>query len=204
MRPYLALAVLSTLAARVAAQAAPSVPRADSAYQWVQRERDLADSAIARGDASGVARLRRVLDWLGSPTGRDLAQGDPWFGSREANVYYDLAVAALRGSDTAAALTALEGILRSNGGAGYPSLLAQEPLFARLAGNPRFEDLRARFRMGTRLWRDSAFVSPYHEGLTDAEKVAGLSLFWSEARLNFPGALYRGPRVDIDSLYLAT
>ena len=201
-RPWsLILALFPTVAT---AQAGPPVLRADSAYEWVQRERAIADSLITRGDPAGVARLRAVTTWLATPIGRDLAQGDPWFGAREGNVWYDLAMAALRAGDTAQAFTALEQVLRAGASGNYASFMAQDSLFAPLRGTAHYRDLFDRFRAQNRLWRDSAFVSPYREGLSDAEKVAGLSLFWSEARLNFPGALYRGPRVDIDSLYLAT
>lgn len=199
--PLVALLVSAPPAA--IAQTPARETRADSAYGWVQRERAAADSLIERNDPSGIVRLRQVLAWLASPMARDLAQGDPWFGSREANVHYDLAVAALRARDTAQAFAALEQVLLSGASGAYAGFMAQDTLFDQVRGTAHYRDLHDRFRSQDRLWRDSAFATPYREGLTDAEKVAGLSLFWSEARLNFPGALYRGPRVDIDSLYLA-
>lgn len=51
-------------------------------------------------------------------------------------------------------------------------------------------------------WESSAFQTPYRENLTEDEKVAGLSKFWSEVRYNFVN-FDLIPDVNFDSLYFA-
>jgi carboxyl-terminal processing protease len=59
----------------------------------------------------------------------------------------------------------------------------------------------SKFGSGLALWNnDPAIATAYKPVLTDAEKVAGLSKLWSEARFNFP-VFSRVPGVDWDELY---
>jgi C-terminal processing protease CtpA/Prc len=52
------------------------------------------------------------------------------------------------------------------------------------------------------LWTDNPTIaSPYKSDLSEDEKVAGLSKFWSEARFNFP-FFDRVPGLDWDRLYM--
>lgn len=51
-------------------------------------------------------------------------------------------------------------------------------------------------------WDSKAFVTPYRQNITEDEKVAGLSKFWSEVKYNFAN-FDLVPDVNFDSLYLA-
>jgi hypothetical protein len=51
-------------------------------------------------------------------------------------------------------------------------------------------------------WDSKSFKTPYKENLSDEEKIAGLSRFWSEAKYNFVN-FDLVPSLDIDSLYFA-
>lgn len=53
------------------------------------------------------------------------------------------------------------------------------------------------------LWDSPVWSTPYQATLTEDEKVAGLSKFWSEAKYNF-AFFDKVPRLSWDSLYLAT
>ncbi len=56
-----------------------------------------------------------------------------------------------------------------------------------LLNDPQFQELLARLTKQYALWTDDpAIATPYKPVLTEDEKVAGLSKFWSEARFNFP------------------
>jgi len=71
-----------------------------------------------------------------------------------------------------------------------------------LHNNPQFQDLLARLTKLEALWKDDpAIATPYKPVLTEDEKVAGLSKFWSEARFNFP-FFNRLPDMDWDRLYM--
>lgn len=51
-------------------------------------------------------------------------------------------------------------------------------------------------------WESSAFATPYQQNISEDEKIAGLSKFWSEVKYNFAN-FDLIPDVNIDSLYLA-
>jgi carboxyl-terminal processing protease len=53
-----------------------------------------------------------------------------------------------------------------------------------------------------RFWESKFFQTPYRENISEDEKVAGLSKFWSEAKYNFAN-FDLIPEVNIDSLYFA-
>lgn len=51
-------------------------------------------------------------------------------------------------------------------------------------------------------WESKFFQTPYRENISEDEKVAGLSKFWSEAKYNFVN-FDLVPEINIDSLYFA-
>jgi C-terminal processing protease CtpA/Prc len=52
-----------------------------------------------------------------------------------------------------------------------------------------------------RLWHARALATPYSAHLSEAERIAGLSLFWSEAKYNF-AHFNNVPQLDWDKAYL--
>jgi C-terminal processing protease CtpA/Prc len=72
------------------------------------------------------------------------------------------------------------------------SVAAWAPLRARLLDRAEKE---------ARLWKSKAFTTPFKEHLTDEEKVAGLSRYWSEVKYNF---VYTDTlkELDWDKVYL--
>lgn len=71
-----------------------------------------------------------------------------------------------------------------------------------LHNDPQFQELLARLTRREALWKDDpAIATPYKPVLTEDEKIAGLSKFWSEARFNFP-FFESLPEVDWDRLYM--
>src|SRR5262249_54044060 len=57
-----------------------------------------------------------------------------------------------------------------------------------LAGEPSaqegqgFKDMIKKYEWQDRLWKGAAFQTPYKENLSEDEKVAGLSFFWSQVK----------------------
>lgn len=95
------------------------------------------------------------------------------------------AVADVVLGDRAAALGALERLRRGPMYADYADLLGKMPGLKPLQGEPRFQALIAGLRRIDQRWKAAALMPLPASGLTEAQRVAGLSLFWSEARYNF-------------------
>jgi len=82
---------------------------------------------------------------------------------------------------------------------------AADNAFASLRGDARFQALLAQLRqkheLESKLYDSDALASPYTEHLSEDEKVAGLSKFWSEVKYNF---VYVDTlkAIDWDRLYL--
>ncbi|GGY34362.1 hypothetical protein GCM10008098_29420 [Rhodanobacter panaciterrae] len=76
-----------------------------------------------------------------------------------------------------------------------------EPALASLRDEPRFQALLATLRANNRLWADTAFATPAGSMPDEAHRIAGLSLFWSQAKYNF---VYfdHVPGLDWDQVYL--
>ncbi len=87
--------------------------------------------------------------------------------------------------------------------------LSKDDDLASLHNDPRYQQLLARLTKDDALWKkraalwqdDPAIATPYKPVLTEDEKVAGLSKFWSEARFNFP-FFSRVPDLDWDREYM--
>lgn len=75
-----------------------------------------------------------------------------------------------------------------------------------LHGDVRWKGLvdkaSANGRMQKSLWDGAALSTPYRENLSEDEKIAGLSRFWSEVKFNFAN-FDLVPELDWDALYLA-
>lgn len=82
---------------------------------------------------------------------------------------------------------------------------ARDADLASLHGDPRFQPLLEQMRRKqaheAKLYDSAALASPYRENLSEDEKVAGLSKFWSEVKYNF---VYVDTlkEIDWDRLYL--
>jgi carboxyl-terminal processing protease len=71
-----------------------------------------------------------------------------------------------------------------------------------LRNRPEFQSLVETLDRGQALWKDSpAIATAFRPILSEDQKVAGLSKFWSEARFNFAG-FDRLPGIDWDALYV--
>ncbi|HXO34240.1 MAG TPA: S41 family peptidase [Candidatus Acidoferrales bacterium] len=81
--------------------------------------------------------------------------------------------------------------------------LSQDPDLVSLHNQPAFQQLVETLRNQEGLWKETAALgTTYKLILSEDEKVAGLSKFWSETRFNFP-FFTRIPGTDWDALYMA-
>jgi C-terminal processing protease CtpA/Prc len=111
----------------------------------------------------------------------------------------DLAAVYARQGKTTPALDALE-VMQAQGWIPRVADELRGTDFASLRDEPRFKAILATLDLTQKLWADDAFATPYRESLDEAERVAGLSLFWSEARHAFVH-FDRVPELDWNRAY---
>lgn len=193
--------------------ATPEVPTdAQSAYRIAETMRGEALTLLKRGEASdadfatSMGKIDAVLQYLQTPLMRDLANGDKYLRARRFNILLELAgLYATRGgaANIEKALTSLEAAHQDIMAPKLKRMLVSEPQFAPLQNEPRFQALLQKLDATDRLWGVPSISTPYKEKLTVEERVAGLSLFWAEARQNF---VYfdKVPALAWDQLYVDT
>jgi len=186
--------------------------KAIDAYEHVQKIRRDVEKIANAADASGVAdkelkgtvaQLQGALEYLARPEIRELAQGSRYLDARRHDVLFDLAGVYARLGDRQRALDAMEAAMRE---VVFPTMrqyYTTDKAFASLQDEPRFRALLAQMDDVERLWKVPAIASTYKEKLTTEERVAGLSLFWAEARQNFVNFDHL-PGLNWDQLYLDT
>jgi carboxyl-terminal processing protease len=114
---------------------------------------------------------------------------------------YNLACYQARAGELKAALATLQQLV-DVGTYVTPQHMREDPDLAGVRNDPGFQRLLARTTLEAARWADDpALATPYTPVLTNDEKVAGLSKFWSEARFNFP-FFSRLPDLDWDRLYM--
>ena len=125
-------------------------------------------------------------------------------GALEVNDFYNAACSyALAGNKD----EAFAYLSRAVGG-GYANVehLKRDADLTGLHADPRWpavvEKAESNRRTQQARWNSPALKTPYRENLSDDEKVAGLSRFWSEVKYNFAN-FDLVPDVDWDALYLA-
>ena len=187
------------------AQSGPPL-RAMEAYEHAQSLRHQAGEKVdmkhpsAEGLEFAAAKLREALDYLATPQVRELGQGNLFLYARRQDVLRDYAgVLAMQGKKDEA-LGALEAMQQE---AWYPSQvkLLLSPEFASLRDEPRFKHVQATAEAAQRIWRIPAIATPYQALLSMEERIAGLSLFWSEARMGF-AYFDHVPQLHWDQVYL--
>jgi len=138
--------------------------------------------------------LSQALNTLGSSESLALINGDSTLQDLGPLLAFRLAGAHARLGQRKEALELLNQIIFE-----LPGWRAQElrtsPTFASIKEDPGFKQMLARLERWTRLWDGSSFATDFKENLTDDEKVAGLSVFWSEAKNSFMDV---GRLVDLD------
>lgn len=102
--------------------------------------------------------------------------------------------------DEQSALDALEGLTTDGVWSGWKQVLLKDKYLAGLHDDPRFKALLSRFDAVADRWNADAFMTPATH-LSEAQRIAGLSLFWSEVRYNF-AHFARVPKLDWNQTYL--
>lgn len=171
----------------------------------VKHVREVRAQAQNLGGAKATpADLQRIVDLLENSrrylAAAERANASPLLHLEGYSDLLSLATAYSRLGRKAQALGALEqanAALWAPAGAAYLA----DPAFDALREEPRFTAVVATSLLPARLWKGPASATPYKDVLTVEERVAGLSLFWAEARQNF---VYfdRVPDLDWDQVYM--
>ena len=143
---------------------------------------------------------KELLIYLDTPEVRLLSETDQSLKSQRADVRFDLALSLVTTGRKKEALRTLSELADEAGSPVYADWLNQEP-FVGLRDEPEFQNVIARLRSIKNYWRSTAFQIPLQPDLTEDQKIAGLSLFWSNAKHNF---VYfdQIPQLDWDQVYL--
>jgi C-terminal processing protease CtpA/Prc len=122
-------------------------------------------------------------------------------GLRSSNEYNEACSLALSGEKD----HALEVLIQSvKDGYGDSDHMAVDSDLVSLHADPRWTELLTRMDAAKKAqnmrWGTAAFKSTYAENLSDADKVAGLSLLWAEARFGFAN-FWHVPQLNWDETY---
>ncbi len=124
-------------------------------------------------------------------------------GNRDLDVLYNAACSLALAGKTEDAFAHLQQLAQR----GYFNAdhLKQDTDLNSLHGDARWQSLvqkvTANAQAQKQLWDNPALKTPYKENLSDEEKIAGLSKFWSEAKFNFVN-FDLVPELNLDALYL--
>jgi carboxyl-terminal processing protease len=186
-----------------------ATPARDGAWGAVDRVQDarhearkLAAAGRSPEDLRKAASiLEDALAYLATPSVRAWAEGNRSLYFRSYDALRDLAavyVAQGRRDDALSALEAMQAIAYVPPVA---SMLEGDEKFAPLRSEPRFRAIVATLQATDRLWKVPNIATPYKETLGVEERIAGLSLFWAEARQSF---VYfdHVPNLEWDRAYL--
>ena len=113
---------------------------------------------------------------------------------------YDLACTYAKMGERDNAFTYLKQAVAS--GLLTSDFIRQDPDIAAIRDDVRFAQIIVQLESAEKLCEGAALATPYRENISEDEKVAGLSLFWSEVKYNF-AYFERIPDVDWNALYLA-
>lgn len=146
--------------------------------------------------ATQLEELRALLD--GQPY-RDFSSADSHLYAERLNIAIPLAGIYARLQQREKALQALESTASI---ALIPVLdtIAADPDLALIRDEPRFKAVLAKYQRGA-IASNKSFATPFSQHLTRAQRIAGLSHFWSEVRHNFANVDLM-PKLDWDAIYL--
>ena len=162
----------------------------NEAADWVQSQRNIADelfdvkSTPAQVE-KGVRILEKAIAFLDSVPIKELAAGNAYLYYRRSDANRDLASGYVLLGQKDSALNALDRMYANGTTSGVAGFLENEPTLDAIRKEPRYLAIIKKLNKEGALWKNTALKTPYKANLSDAEKVAGLSLLWSQARYNF-------------------
>jgi|SRR5690242_16030687 len=174
------------------------------AYDSATQYRDAADplwDTTAPSKANlykALSLLNKGIDYLNQPYVFDLAQGNIYVKFRRYNILNDEAHIYTLLNEKDSAIMTLQAM--HDIGDHYYKSMENDAAFNSIRSDSSFKELIASMKQSESLWEGYDFKTPYREDLPLSEKMAGLSLLWSQAKYNFVHFDHAG--VDWNKLYL--
>lgn len=202
-----ALFVLLTLLGITAANAQTPLT-AEAAYDYLQSQRARADAVVGESTKphadslqKGVRILQAALAYYQRPEVVALASTSKSLYYRRSDMLFDLAVLQGKLNRPQAAATTLQQLLTPEFSSVYLPHMRQEPALAAAQREASLQPALAKAATLGDVFNSKALDTPYRPNLSAAEKVAGLSKMWEEAKYNF-AYFDHLPGFDWDKLYL--
>ena len=200
------LIILSTIIQSTWAQTALT---ASQAYEYLQNQRAIVRTVIGKTDnppldslRKGEQILQQALVYYARPDVQRLAKTSKSLYFRRSDLLFDLARLQSRLSQQADAVASLRQILAPEFDNVYVQWILEEPALEKPRQDPTIKPLLEKASALANIFNSKALATPYQPNLSAAEKVAGLSKLWSEAKYNF-AYFDHVPSLDWDGLYLA-
>ena len=186
----IALLLLFALAPCYASDDSTRDPSAADSYARIERMRgDARAGSGADADpaqlAHAAAELESALAYLDTPAVRERAGGSKRLYFHGYDARRELAKIYARLGRNEQALATLADAQRFIWLPAYGAAIANDDAFAALKAAPRFQAVVATAAIPQNLFGGAAMATPYRDQLSVEERVAGLSLFWAEAKQNF-------------------
>jgi len=208
MRRLAAMSWVSLLAFGCAVAAAQGANTFGQSYSHIQDLND-AGAAIVHAKSPNAAKLHQAIGMLKEAQAAiaqmqsdvsGTAQYMEKLGDRRGDNLRYQADAYVQLGDKAAALAALDSLTQQGVWSGWKQILLDDKYLDSLHDDPGFEALLSRFDAVANNWNAAAFTTP-SGNLSEAQRIAGLSVFWSEVRYNF-AHFDNVPNLDWNQTYL--
>ena len=182
---------------------------ATQAYEYLQYQRQRAREVVGEDNPQpsldslqkAISILEEALQYYHRPEVAALAQDDESLFYRETDILFDLAYNQVRANQNDAAVASLSKPLASKHGSFYAKFINEDSTFANIWEEATLLPILKKAKAMQRVFDSDALQTSYAFNINEAEKVAGLSKLWSEAKYNF---VYfdQVPDLDWDQLYL--
>ena len=181
---------------------------ASEAYEYLQNQRAIVRAVIGKTDTppadslrKGEQILQQALVYYARPDVQQLAKTSKSLYFRKSDILFDLARLQSRLAQQAEAVASLRQILAPEFENVYVQWILDEPILEKPRQDPTIQPLLEKAKALSNIFNSKALNTPYQPNLSAAEKVAGLSKLWSEAKYNF-AYFDHVPSLDWDGLYL--
>ncbi len=151
--------------------------RSEAEMLW---EKKLPTEAELKGS---INMLEETLPYLNSPQLRALAQGNYYLSYRKSDVTFDLTNAYARNGQYQQALNSWRASYEY--GNSFYEFINKDATLIGFRQFPGYSELYQKFKLRNSLWKNLALQTPFQNELSEDEKIAGLSLLWSQAKYNF-------------------
>ena len=204
---YLLLALLLLVSVELAR--AQAVLRASEAYEYLQAQRARAQTVVGETKnpapdslRKGIRILQEALAYYQRPEIVALAKTSKSLYYRKSDMLFDLAILQGQVGQPEAAATSLQQLLTPDVAQVYARFIISEPALTTARQSPRLRPVLEKAAALNKVFDSKALATPYRPDLSPAEKVAGLSKLWMEAKYNF-AYFDHLPTLDWDQQYLS-